>query len=167
MPIGDRQTFSGPHIGAIFGSPSVEMELVGEAKPGIVVPESSFDVDTGLEIQPLDYLVFNATGLIWAGVWFTGQNGPNGWNNIDLDPKFPLIGSHPYALIGRLAGRYFYVGSGFSMFYRGQASRLYLRTNDDTPGNGAGAFSCEIQQFRRLAIPGTPPAPMSPAGDKR
>jgi hypothetical protein len=138
------------------------MELFGETTPSIEVRENQYDVDTGLEILPLDYLTFNAVGDIWAGVIFTGQNGPKGWNNIDLDPKFPLVGSHPYALIGRLAGRYFYVGQGLSIYYRGNASRLYLRTNDDMPGNGSGAFNCAVQQFRRVQVTAPAPSPTPP-----
>ena len=150
MPIGERRDFSGRHIQAIFGAPNVTMELIAETTPAITVEESSYDVDTGIEVRYLDRLTFNATGSIWAGVWFTGENGPQGWNNIDPDLKFPLPGSRPYSLLGRMAGRYFYIGRGQDLFYRGRDSRLSLRTNDDRPGNGSGAFQCTIQQWRRV-----------------
>lgn len=151
MPIGARKDFSGPNIQQIFGTPNITMELIAETGPdGVTVEEGSYDVDSGLEVRYLDYLVMEGTGNIWAGVWLTGENGPQGWNNIDPDRKFPLPGSHPYCLLGRLDGRYFYVGRGLSTFYRGRGSRLSLRTNDDRPGNGSGAFQCKIQQYRRL-----------------
>jgi hypothetical protein len=56
----------------------------------ITVPESSRDVDTQMEIQYNDRLVFTAYGEIWAGVWFTGRNDPQGWDSIDYNSKFPL-----------------------------------------------------------------------------
>jgi hypothetical protein len=150
MPIGDRRNLSGANIQRLFGAASITMELIGETTPAINVEEASYDNDTTLEIRQLDYLIFSATGSIWAGVWLTGENGPQGWNNFDNDRKFPLPGSHPYCLLGRLDGRYFYVGRGLTTFYRGRGSRLSLRTNDDRPGNGSGAFQCTIQQFRRI-----------------
>lgn len=150
MPVGDRIIVSEPIISVLFGTPNITMELVNETVPPITVREADFDVDSGIEVRPLDRLTLNATGSIWAGVVFTGQNGPNGWNNIDPDPKFPLVNSHPYCLIGRMDGRYFYVGEGQEFFYRGNGSRLILRTNDDAPGNGTGAFSCTVQQWRKI-----------------
>ena len=150
MPVGDRIKLSGPEIQTFFGTPNIDMELIAETVPPITVREADFDIDTGIEAKFLDRLTFNATGLIWAGVVFTGQNGPNGWNSIDPDPKFPLVGSHPYCLIGRMDGRYFFVGDGQVFFYRGKGSRVALRTNDDSPGNGTGAFDCTIQQWRRV-----------------
>lgn len=76
-----------------------------------IVPESSADVDTNIDVQDGDYIIVNAWGQIWAGVWLTGANGPRGWNNISNDPKFPLVGSHPYALIGKLDNTYFYMAT--------------------------------------------------------
>jgi hypothetical protein len=149
MPVGDRITQQGAHIRAIFGSPNISMEMVFENSTQ--VREADYDVDTGAEVRTLDRIVLSASGSIWAGVWLTGQNGPRGWTNIDLDPKFPLVGSHPFALIGRLNGRYFYVGDGLDAFHRQPPSRLQLRSNDDSPGNGSGAFTCNIQVWRRLA----------------
>jgi hypothetical protein len=58
-----------------------------------------------LQVEKGDTLIFQAWGQIWAGVWFTGNNGPNGWNNLDNDPKFPLPGTHPYCLLGKLDTR--------------------------------------------------------------
>ena len=57
-------------------------------------------------------------------------------------------------MIGRLAGLpWFYVGArrARSGFRDGPRRRLYLRTNDDAPGNGEGAFTCRVQVWRVLA----------------
>lgn len=118
------------------------------AEQTIQVNERDFDVDTNLDIRTGDRLVISASGEIWAGVWLTGRNGPDGWNNIDLNPKFPLVCSHPYCLLGRLDGRYFFAGSGIERVYTGRDSRLFLRINDDAPGNGNGAFTAHIEVYR-------------------
>jgi hypothetical protein len=148
MPIGDRIAQAGQHIQSLFGVPNITMELIYEIEH--TVREADADRDTGAEVKPLDRVVLSASGSIWAGVWLTGQNGPNGWSNIDLDPKFPLVGSHPYCLVGKSNGRYFFVGEGREYFHRQNPSRLMLRTNDDSPGNGSGAFNCSVQVWRRV-----------------
>lgn len=115
------------------------------------VLESDGDVDTNVDIQPGDRIIFSASGTIWAGVWFTGRNGPRGWDWIANDNKFPLPTGHPYSLLGRLDGRYFEIGDGFERVYTSRGSRLYLRINDDTPGNGNGGFNCRIEVYRTAA----------------
>lgn len=120
------------------------------AQKEVEVRESSRSVSTNLDVRDGDKLLFEATGAIWAGVWFTGTNGPGGWNNITYDPKFPLTGAHPYSLLARLGGRYIELGSGLEYDYlpgNGLISRLSLRTNDDVPGNGSGAFHCTVRQY--------------------
>lgn len=118
------------------------------------VPEASAEVDTGIELRPGDEVAFRAWGTIWAGVWATGRNGPAGWSNVDHNPKFPLHQgpeAHPFALIGRYAGlNYFYIGEGRDRapYPDGASRRLFLRTNDDMPGNGDGEFRCEVQVWR-------------------
>jgi hypothetical protein len=121
----------------------------------ITVRERDREVDTGINIQPGDDYAFRATGQIWAGVWGTGTNGPRGWNNVDHDPKFPLHkgpDAHPFCLIGKLGrnGEYFYIGDERARAkYAGRATqRLFLRTNDDAPGNGSGAFNCRVVVWR-------------------
>jgi hypothetical protein len=146
----------------------------------VVVPESSYGVDTGLILLPGDTVTFSASGQIWAGVLLTGTNGPQGWVDYaaNCDPKFPLVCAPPYGLIGYLDndGGYFYIGAGGGaaqppvptlaswgvdgrignyidwpsppLDLLAAPTHLMLRTNDDTPGNGSGAFSVNIQIAR-------------------
>jgi hypothetical protein len=122
------------------------LELIGSRE--VQVRESDWDVNTHLQVQQGDTLIFHAWGQIWAGVWFTGNNGPKGWNNIDNDPKFPLPSSHPYGLLGKLDNGYFYVGDFRRDDRLGDQGTLFLRVNDDVPGNGTGAFQCLVQVYR-------------------
>src|SRR5690242_10848576 len=114
----------------------------------IEVREADFDVDTHLNVQPGGTSIFHASGEIWAGVWFTGNNGRRGWNNIAPDPKFPLPSSHPYGLLGKLDAGYFYVGDNSRIDDVANKGELFLRINDDVPGNGAGSFTCIVQLYR-------------------
>lgn len=118
----------------------------------VPVPESSFDVDTAVDIEPNDDVQLDGDGEIWAGVIATGTNGPEGWAWIDTDPKFPLRNSHPYCLIGRFgaSGAYFFIGRHRArQRYLGvEPRRLFVRTNDDWPGNGNGEFTCRVQVWR-------------------
>jgi hypothetical protein len=114
----------------------------------VEVREGDYDVPTAIQVVAGDTLIFHAWGLIWAGVWFTGTNGPNGWNWVDLDPKFPLPGAHPFQLLGKLDTGYFEVGSYKRMDETPNQGQLFLRINDDTPGNGTGAFQCVVQTYR-------------------
>ena len=45
------------------------------------VPESAFDVDTGIDLLPGDHVVFSASGDIEAGVLPGILNGPNGFGS--------------------------------------------------------------------------------------
>ena len=120
----------------------------------IDVPESAADVDTGIDLSPGDEISLEATGTIWAGVWLTDRNGPAGWSNVDHDPKFPLhVGAdaHPYALLARYGGLgYFLVGDRRlrGPYDGGTRRRLFLRINDDMPGNGNGSFNCRVRIWR-------------------
>jgi hypothetical protein len=116
----------------------------------VQVNERDWDVDTHIGVRQGDTLIFQATGQIWAGVWFTGNNGPRGWNNIDNDPKFPLPATHPFCLLGKLDNGYFYVGDYNRLDRTGDQGNLYLRINDDVPGNGSGAFMCTVQLYRDM-----------------
>ena len=84
----------------------------------------------------------------------TGNNGPNGWDNIDRDKKFPLhVGpnAHPYCLLGKFNenGNYFFIGHiKRSAFSDSHVRRLFLRINDNKPGNGRGEFRCRVRVWR-------------------
>jgi hypothetical protein len=117
----------------------------------IPVRESDANVDTGIDVRPRDEYAFEATGTIWPGVWLAGRNGPQGWDNIDHNPKFPLhegAYAHPFSLLGRFVGLpYFYIGASRTRerYSDNQVRRLQLRINDDVPGNGNGEFSCRVR----------------------
>jgi hypothetical protein len=122
----------------------------------VTVPESATaDLDTGVVLQPADEFMLTGAGTIWAGVAFTGLNGPEGWTDrIETNPNAPLHNTpdaRPFSLLGKFEGEgYFYVGHGFRRrtFNRSSQRRLFLRINDNTPRNGSGAFQCLIQVWR-------------------
>lgn len=121
-----------------------------DARPPINVgeirdPAPGIDVDTGIDLQPGDRLQISATGAVDTGFVFGGPGGPNGDANISDDAKYPLHPSFPFALIGRVGETgYFLVGQGLNTTHTGAAGRLFLRTNDDTPGNGWGHFDATV-----------------------
>ena len=126
------------------------MSLGLVASKQIPVNERDLDVDTHMQVQQGDTLIFQAWGQIWAGVFLTGTNDPRGWNNIENDPKFPLPGTHPYCLLGKLDTGYFYVGDYARLDDTPDQGELFLRINDDAPGNGSGAFECLVQVYRNM-----------------
>jgi hypothetical protein len=81
---------------------------------------------------------------IWAGMWFTGWNGPAGWTDSPATSDYPLPGAPQYSLIGRLGnGPWQYIGNRDFTFHQekeGYWQKVVLRTNDNNPGNGDGAF---------------------------
>lgn len=109
------------------------------------VRELDYDVDTQLYVNPGNTVDITCSGSIWSGVWLTGTNGPEGWSNITFNSKYPLPNNHPYMMLGKLNGNYFPVGRGTTFQHSNSPSRLYLRINDDTPGNGSGSFVCAVQ----------------------
>jgi hypothetical protein len=137
------------------------------------INENNSDVYTGINLKSGDIYEFSEIkGTIWAGVALTGRNGPDGWiDRVDYDVKFPLHGgmdpvnAHPFCLLGKLK-TYFFIGSrgrGKERFiyprYQdiqgtlpdgnpADGMPLYLRINDDSPGNGNGNFSCRIRVWQ-------------------
>jgi hypothetical protein len=142
--------------------PSDQKQLVTDRT--IDVFEADSNVDTEIDLRTEDELRIDATGEIWAGVWGTGRNGPDGWDRIDDDVKFHVHGppnGHPYALIAKIGvgGGYFFVGSRYPSdsssrhLHVAPTQRLYLRTNDDTPNNGSrrepgACFRCRVRVWR-------------------
>lgn len=154
--IDDNTIPSEAKIMAIGPETSGFVEIVNER---IVVKESDTDVDPDITLRAGDEFEITAKGEIWAGVLLTFNNGPQGWNNIDTDPKFPLKDSsnaHPYCLIAKFGARgdYFYVGKSLSRqaFDGATSKRLLLSINDDAPGNGNGEFECTVKVWRNMII---------------
>ncbi|HYG80204.1 MAG TPA: hypothetical protein VD861_07450 [Pyrinomonadaceae bacterium] len=115
----------------------------------ITVPENvRGDVSTGITVLPGDRIQFQSTGSIWAGVWLTGQNGPDGWEAVNNDNSYPLPSARIYSLLGRLDGGYFYVGQNGEVRHSGSPSPLFLRINDNVPGNGSGQFTSRVRVER-------------------
>ena len=138
------------------GSPNLLAYSEIHAKMGVstligFIRESDTLRDSGLDVGPNQWPVFTGLGEIWAGIIFTGNNGPHGWNAIENNSAFPLPGSRPFSLIGILDNQTFYIGrsnalrTNFSSF-----KRLFFRTNDDVPGNGSGEFHCGVQLWNNL-----------------
>jgi len=114
----------------------------------VQVNEGDGPVNTHMQVQLGDTLIFYAWGSIWAGVWWTGTNGPRGWDWLDNNNKFKLPGSHPYCLLGLLDTGYFYIGDHVRLDETADQGTLFLEINDDVHGNGNGAFQCQVQQYR-------------------
>jgi len=144
--------------------PAPNMQLPPDFDRIVTVHESDGDVYTGVDIKNGDiYDISQVIGNIWAGVALTGSNDADGWQNVDYDPKFPLHGeidpqnAHPYCLLGKLVN-YFFIGKSGrqgqfiysthpDVMPKGSIP-LYLRINDDAPGNGSGQFSCRVRVWR-------------------
>lgn len=109
--------------------------------------------NTNLVLRDRDKVVITATGSIWAGVWFTGRNGPAGWNWAGGD-KFPSPADRPYSLVGELDGEHFTIGTGTTRTILNKSApgpsegELHLHINDDAPCNGDGAFTVTVNVFR-------------------
>jgi hypothetical protein len=119
----------------------------------VQVREADTDVDAGIEVIWGDQITFTASGEIWAGVILTLPNGPDGWVGWAAGDDFPLPGANVYGLLARVGSTadapYFFVGSGMVGYYRPpqttDSARIWLRINDNEPGNGSGSFDCNIQ----------------------
>jgi hypothetical protein len=139
------------------------------------------DVDTGIDLIPGDVIEFTASGSIWGGECFTGNNGPSGWGPRPDNAKLPIKNASPFGLIGRIGQpndsgaysdvdcvvtyddygqtssckprpSYFFIGDRSTHTVRATRGRLYLRVNDDRPGNGAGSFLVSITVQRGVTF---------------
>ena len=142
-------------VGDPMGSPNrllyADLRHAKHNQSTAFVTESAVAVDSGVDVGPGQWLGLTGSGEIWSGVIFTGNNGPQGWNTIDNNPNLPLPGSRPFSLLGRLEGQNFYIGTSNSTGKDfASPQRLILRTNDDLPGNGNGAFMCQVELWKRL-----------------
>lgn len=120
----------------------------------VTVREFDSDRDVGVNLKNGDWVDISASGSIWAGVWFTGENGPQGWFSHTAGGDFPLPGTAPFCLLGKTSeDGYFYIGQGMRRTYQNTTlgpgeTRLSLRINDNKPRNGSGAFNVRIQVWR-------------------
>jgi hypothetical protein len=120
------------------------------------VPESATgDVRTGIVIGPGDDFALTGEDSIWSGLWFAPVNGPEGFTDrLETNTRCPMNNvpqAHPYSLVGHFEGEpYFYIGRSVQRrsFDAVTPKQLFLRINDDTPGNGSGKFRCRIQVWR-------------------
>lgn len=122
---------------AVLPSPRLRLDS------DVTVNESDFDVDKGIVVQPNDLVTISASGEIDSGLILFGNNGPNGFAD-SSGSSFPLPGSPSFGLIGKLDGGYFVIGENLTFTHTGQVANLLLRTNDDAPGNGSGAFQVHV-----------------------
>ena len=121
----------------------------------ITVKESDGDVYTGVVLKNGDEFEFEANGSIRPGGFTVATNGPDGVNDVAYDMKYPLYASldpqnaHPYCLLGKL-NNYFFIGKSRNRerYFNLNDCPLYLRINDEFPGNGSGQFSCHIKVWR-------------------
>jgi hypothetical protein len=106
------------------------------------VPESSYGVVTNTYLEPGESIEITGGGEIWAGVWFTGTNGPEGWFDTSASSAYPLPGAREYSLLARANGSWIYIGQHGTVTNTGSTlAPLEFRTNDNTPDNGSGAFT--------------------------
>jgi hypothetical protein len=130
------------------------------------VRENSYLYATGLQIRTGDRVVFTASGTIWpAGKLnpFYPPTGPDGYTDTDCsnpDSQFPAPCERKFSLLGQIdtinrAGGWFFIGSSSQRVYSGAGGWLYLRTNDDVPNNGEGAFELNVKVYRDITPPET------------
>jgi hypothetical protein len=110
------------------------------------------DIATGITLFNGHEIQLEANGQLWAGAVGVDANGPAGSpGRMADDPTWPLhTGIDPaatqYCLLGRLNG-YFRIGDGIgrTRWRYPEARPLFLRVNDDVPGDGNGQFSVRIR----------------------
>jgi hypothetical protein len=120
-----------------------------EVQRWIRVPENTFGVDTGIDIQPSDRLRIHGYSRIWSGWLLSPTVGAEGENGLPQNSNFPLLTAPRFSLLGRLPTEgNFFVGRDLSRGGSSSTQRLTLRTNDDVPGNGSGFFEAEVRAFR-------------------
>lgn len=139
LPAGAGTQDTSPAISKAFSDqilcPVDELLVPEDVGSGVVSEWLSYG--ESLEVTPYD-------DQIWAGIWFTGTNGPDGWSGTSASSAYPLPGAPEYSLIARIGNNpYEYVGSAQRSFTNnrpGYRQRVRFRVNDNTPGNGSGAF---------------------------
>jgi hypothetical protein len=135
---------------AAASAPNVARATTTVVDKYINVGEGDGLVDANVEVMNGDEVDISVSGSIWAGVWFTGRNGPEGWVGWHAGNEWPLPGANLYSLLGHTAADgYFYVGRGRRWTYRNESlgsgrTRLEFEINDRAHGNGDGSFQVHL-----------------------
>jgi hypothetical protein len=132
-------------VAALERPASAEIRLVEDRF--VTVPGTAGDVDTGIDLQTGDRMVFNADGLFNPGCFLCGDTGPEGYT-FTADNRFPLPGVREYSLLGKVNGNYFHIGTGSDTIHQGGPGRLFLRINDFQLSDNRGSYRVHIQIFR-------------------
>ncbi len=141
-------------VGAGITAPSASATPFNQcAVREVTVPEWSSGVTTSTYLTPGRSLTVTATGSIWAGVWLTGNNGPEGWTNL-APAGFPQPSARAFSLLAKVNGPWTYVGQGAVVRNTGTTTqRIQFRINDDSPGNGTGAFTARYTTCDMSDVP--------------
>jgi hypothetical protein len=127
--------------------PKAKFEVIEDLT--LTVPQNEYDVPVDIEAEDGDRLEISADGQIWAGVLFTGKNGPEGWTNTAVDSKFPAPNARAYGLLVKVGHDYMYVGRKRRINVRNGGGEVFMRINDDDPSSGNGEFNVRLRQLRR------------------
>jgi hypothetical protein len=102
---------------------------------------------TGIRVAQGDTVTITATGKIHCGLWFFGDNGPEGWEPHHKPPRgAPLPGERAFSLLGGWDNRdWFYAGRSWSGQASGPGTRtLWLGLNDNDALNGDRAKRWQV-----------------------
>lgn len=135
-------------------------ELMGTYQMGEGL--GSTPISTGIILNRGDQVTITATGRIWAGWRFIGENGPEGldgppkpWYPLQpggdsLDQNVTVRGSS--LLAGFDNASWFQVGSGRTASVPEERDKavLWLNINDDNLTNGNGTFDVTVSLRRRV-----------------
>jgi hypothetical protein len=128
-------------------------------KSGIVLPDQHNAGRTALVFRPGDKVtVFDVTGEVWAGVWFTPPNGPRGWEGWPAPRDWPAPGLNQFALVGRwvdtawpFTATPFFIGTGERCYAApARPSTLEIVVNDKSTTDNDGAFRFRLLVWKRL-----------------
>lgn len=128
---------------------------------GITPSYSTVPLNTGLDLNPGDFLEILATGT-WSNAP-TSYNlifGPDGNPNENIVPTYPGAGYPVAALMARIGdGSYFFVGSNYSNYVTKQGA-LFLGFNDTDYGNNWNSIMADVN-ITPVSSPVPEPATLS------
>jgi hypothetical protein len=126
---------------AMFFGPSRQPTVADRAPGAMRVDANQPWIDTGIAVRRGDLLVFNATGdiMLAPGV-SSGVNGTSAFES----RTYPVPTASAGALIGRVGGAAFVIGSGTQPIAMPSDGRLMLGVNDDHFDDNTGFFSVVI-----------------------